>query len=247
MFTDPNATNYQHRFYRAIMMQTAGPIINSTASIVGTQALQSEGTNSSATSLSLPTAGQLYVYGVATGGANTMNPIASGQTIRLTNADGYASAQLAVSTNNSDSFTTGTSYHVFGGLGVSNVVYVQGFYGVNLGPGPNLQASVQFTLNAPAMVAVIGMGSSQTTMSFSGLDNPIIDVPAQNGTSGTEALSIEHEYVETGTYTIQETTADGISGQDPNHEVDLMGVLIFSASSNAATSSNAAIPLPVGF
>jgi hypothetical protein len=72
-------------------------------------------------------------------------------------------------------------------------------------------------------------------------------VPVQTDVSGTEALIIAHQYLTAGTYTIQETTGDGPPIQDPNHEVDLIGVLIFSSSPNAATSSNPQIPLPPGF
>jgi hypothetical protein len=236
--SDLSVTNSKYRFYRVLLSSSA---------IVAAQALQSYGTGSAATSMSLPAGGQLYVYGVATGGATALGAFANGQTIQITNADGIISAQLAATTNSSNNYTTSTSYHVLGGVGASGFNYAQGFYGVNLGPGPNLNASVQFTLTVPAMIAVIGMGSSQTELTLSGVGNPTIDVPVQTDVSGTEALIIAHQYLTAGTYTIQETTGDGPPIQDPNHEVDLIGVLIFSSSPNAATSSNPQIPLPPGF
>lgn len=210
--------------------------------IVGARAYQSFGNPSSATSLSLPSGCQLYVYGMATGGAAPSNPIANGQTIELKDANGNISVTLATSTSHTNNLPTGTAYHVFGGFGVSGFNFAQGFYGTNPGPGLNLQASVQFTLSAPALVVVIGLGSSQGTLSFSGLDNPTVDVPSPSSDSGTEDLSIEHEYLEVGTYTLQETTGP-TPGSSPANEVDLIGVLVFSDQPNVAVSNNPQIPI----
>jgi hypothetical protein len=99
-----------------------------------------------------------------------MSAFANGQTVQITNGAENVSAELAVTANSNNSYTTDTAYDAFGGFGVSGFNFAQGFYGVNPGPGPNLQASVQFTLSAPALVVVVGMGSSQATFSFSGLD-----------------------------------------------------------------------------
>jgi hypothetical protein len=215
------------------------------SAIVGAQGINWWfGNTPSTPSLSLASGGELYVYGATTGGAYPMTAFANGQTIQITNANGNVSAELAVTANNNNSYTTGTSYDAFGGFGVSGFNFAQGFYGVNPGPGPNLQASVQFTLSAPALVVVMGMGSSQATLSFSGLNNPTIDVSEVSGIY-EPALGIEHEYLQAGTYTIQETTGDGTSYyQTPQNEVDLIGILIFSTSTNVATSSYPQIPLP---
>src|SRR5208282_1301347 len=129
------------------------------------------------------------------------------------------------------------------GFGASSFRYAKGFYGANPGPGPNLQASVTFTLTAPAMVAVIGVGSSQTILTFSGVDPLTIDLPSPNGASGTEALSIAHTYLGPGTYVINETTGDGAPIQNPNDEADLLGVLIFSDTPSVAKSDSPEIPL----
>jgi hypothetical protein len=210
--------------------------------IVGAQAIQSSGDPSAATSLSLPSGCQLYVYGVATGGARPMNAFTSGQAIQLKDADGYVAAQIVVTTDTSNSYVTDTSYHVIGGFGASGYRYVQGFYGSNSGPAATF-ASVQFTLAAPAMIAVLGVASSQTALTLSGVDNLVADVPVQMNAPGTEALAIAHTYLAPGTYTIQETTSSGIEGQDPNHQADLIGVLIFSDRPSAAKSDNPQIPL----
>jgi len=197
--------------------------------------------------MSLSSGGQLYVYGATTGGAAPMSAFANGQTIQITNASGNVSAELAVTTSSGNNYSTSTSYDAFGGLGVSGFNYAQGFYGVNPGPGPNLQASVTFTLSAPALVVVTGMGSSQATLSLSGLANPTPDVSEVSGVY-EPALAVEHEYLQAGTYTVQVTTGDGgVYYQAPQHEVDLIGVLIFSTSPNAASSSNPTIPIPAAF
>jgi hypothetical protein len=186
---------------------------------------------------------QLYVYGMTTGGALQSHPFAEGGSVHVEDASGNTSAEISVTTKSSNSFTTDCSYYVIGGFGASDFLYAKGFYGANPGPGPNLQASVRFTLSAPAMVAVIGVGSSQTILTFSGIDPLTIDVPSPNGAAGTEALSIAHTYLGAGTYTIKATTGDGAPIQDPNHEADLLGVLIFSDSPSIAKSDSPEIPL----
>jgi hypothetical protein len=90
------------------------------------------------------------------------------------------------------------------------------------------------------MVALLGMASSQQYLTFSGLPNLVTDVPFNT----TEALSIAHTTLGPGTYTARQTSADTFPGQDPNHMVDLLGVLVFSEQPAAATSSNPPIPMP---
>lgn len=212
--------------------------------IVGAQALQSSGASSAATSLNLPDGCQLYAYGAATGGARPLKAFSNGQTIQVKDASGYVAAQIAVTTDNRNSFQTETSYHVLGGFGVSGFHYFQGFYDTNPGPGAN-SASVEFTLSAPAMVAVLGLASSQTALTLSGVDNLVTDVPVRMNTPGTEALTVAHTYLAPGTYTIQEKSASGIEGQDAANQVDLMAVLVFSDSPSTAKSNNPQIPVSV--
>jgi hypothetical protein len=214
--------------------------------IVGAQGLKFVNSAPRVPSLSLSSGGQLYVYGMATGGAAPSGAFASGQSVQISNPNGNVSAELAATTESSNSYTTGTANDAFGGFGVSGFNFVQGFYGVNPGPGPNLQASVSFTLSAPALVVVMGVGSSQATLHFSGLDNPTIDVLNQTIDGVHEpVLAVEHEYLQGGTYTIQEATGDGTAFyQTPANEVDLLGVYIFSTSPNTASSGNPQIPLP---
>ena len=214
--------------------------------IVGAQGLKFVNNAPRVPSLSLSSGGQLYVYGMPTGGAAPSGAFASGQSVQISNPNGNVSAELAATMESNNSYKTATANDAFGAFGVSGFNFVQGFYGVNPGPGPNLQASVSFTLSAPALVVVMGVGSSQATLNFSGLDNPTIDVLNQTVDGVHEpVLAVEHECLQAGTYTIQETTGDGTAFyQTPANEVDLIGVYIFSTSPNAASSSNPQFPLP---
>ncbi len=210
--------------------------------IVGATVLQGS------TQLELPKGCELYVYGMTTGGAFQSNPFVNGKTISVTNIDGLISAEMSVSTSNINEFTTDTSGYAIGGFSINDVEYIEGFYGANQGPGqgsgPGVEtASVNFTLSTSATVIVIAMASSQQSITFSGINNLYIDVPSPN-TGGTVAISIAHAYLGTGTYTIQENSSATVGGQDPNHQADLIGVLICSNEPSAASSGNPEIPIP---
>jgi hypothetical protein len=219
-----------------IQLLYSGASGSSVPVIVGAQAQQKR------TSLNLPEGCKLYVYGMTTGGGFPSRPFAEGKSVHVENASGNASAEISVTKKNINSFTTDCGYYVIGGFGASDFHHVQGFYGSNPGPAAT-SASVQITLVVPAMISVLGVASSQTALTLSGIDNLVTDVPVQMNTPGTEALTIAHGYVGPGTYTIQENTGSGIDGEDPNHQVDLLGVFVFSDTPNAAQSDNPEIPL----
>jgi hypothetical protein len=193
------------------------------------------------TSLTLPSGSEMYIFGAVNGGSFTTGLLTEGQPVYVTDpVPGFVAAQLAATTVNSNSYTTSTAYNVIAGVGVSGFNYAQGFYGANPGPDAH-SASVQFTLTASAMVVLFGEASSQQYLAFSGLSNLVTDVPYTTSV----ALSIAHAYLGPGTYTAQETSLDTAAGQDPNHMVDLLGALVFSEETNAATSDNPPIPLPL--
>ena len=212
------------------------PPSSTTPVIVGAKVIQG------GTDLSLPPGCQLYVYGMTTGGGSQSIPFAEGQSVHVENAAGLTSAMLAVSPIGRNSFKTGAAFYAIGGLGVSGFRYARGFYGSNPGPAAD-SVSVRFSLTAPAMVAVVGMASSQQAIVFSGLNNLVTDTASANS-GGTVALAIAHAYLEPGEYAIQETTSAVVGGQDPSHQADLIGVLIFSDAASAATSSDPQIPVP---
>src|SRR5208283_5024182 len=143
------------------------------------------------TSLSLPSGSQLYVFGMANGGMLVDGPFANGQTVSVTDAAGVMGAELAATTVNSNSFQSGTTYHVIDGFGVSDFNYAQGFYGAN--PGPSAySASVEFTLTAPSLVVLFGQASSQQYIAFSGIPNLVTAAPYTT----EEALSIAYAYLD---------------------------------------------------
>ena len=104
---------------------------------------------------------------------------------------------------------------------------------------------VSFTLSAPALVVIMGVGSSQATLNFSGLDNPTIDVLNQtiDGVNEPVLSCLNMTVSRAGTYT-KVTTGDGTAFYKPSQQGNLLGVYIFSTSPNAASSSNPQIPLP---
>ena len=77
--------------------------------VVGAQGLKFIENAPGAPGLSLPSGGQLYVYGMATGGAAPSGAFANGQTIQIQNANGNISAELSATTDCSNSFTTSTA------------------------------------------------------------------------------------------------------------------------------------------
>lgn len=195
--------------------------------------------NEGGTQIELPTGCQLYVYGMTTGGRQS-SPFANGQKVSVTDASGAAAAELCVTTERNNGFTTETAYHVIAGFGVSGFRYAQGYYSTNPGPSAN-SVELEFTLVSPALVAVVGTASSQQDLTFSGLPNLVVDVPCTR----SEAMSIGHTYLGPGRYKIQEASRTLSAGQTPSYQADLLGVLVFSGQPSAVTSSNQSIPIPV--
>jgi len=202
--------------------------------IIGAQAKQRE------TSLTLPEQCQLYVFGMATGGLES-SLFTEGQAVFLNALDtGYPGVAITASKVNRNSFTTSCGNYVIGGFGVSGFNYVQGFYATN--PGPSARSvALQFTLTAPAMVAIMGNGGGQTSIALSGYDPLILDASVINELAYA-SLAIAHAYLEPGTYTIQATTSSA-SGSDADREEDLIGVFVFSDRPSTAKSDNPQIPL----
>jgi hypothetical protein len=202
--------------------------------IIGAQAKQRE------TSLTLPERCRLYVYGFATGGLES-SLFTEGQTIALNALDtGYPGVAIAASKSNRNSFTTRCANYVIGGFGVSGFNYVQGFYATN--PGPSARSvALQFTLTAPAMVAIMGNGGDQTSIAFTGCDPLILDASVINELAYA-SLAIAHAYLGPGTYTIRATTISA-SGSDADREEDLIGVFVFSDAPGVAKSDSPVFPL----
>jgi hypothetical protein len=237
-FNDPSASNFNQRFYRATLLPIGSPFG------VGSQVAYASANQYVATNLTLPAGGQLYVYAIGTGGGVQSPAFAEGQSVSITNGANFVTAELAVCTNNENSDASPAFYDSFEGLGVTNFNYAQGFYGYSA-IGSNLSASVQFSLTASAMVVVVAVGGNQTYLTLSGLNGLTYDITPTN-TVNYIPVTIAHTYLGSGTYSIQETTSTD-SGQTPNNSADLIGVLIFSSSPSAASSTNSIIPIPASF
>jgi hypothetical protein len=152
-------------------------------------------------------------------------------------------AQIAVTTINTNSFSSEAAYNVIGGIGVSNFSFVQGFYSANGAAGETSSASVSFSLTAPALVVVIGIGGGQIDESLTGLSDPTIDVAPANTVGVGPPLEIEHQDLGAGNYTVTENTDNSYLNQNAQATGDILGVLIFSNTANNSSSSNSTIPL----
>ena len=178
---------------------------------------------------------------MGTDGTGSSGAFAAGQSVSVSNADGSVSASLATITANADSYTTACRKSAIGGFGISGFSHVQGFYDAVPGPKAN-SASVSFGLKEPAMVVLFGAAGGQQSLTFSGIDGLVNDVPAND----TISLAIAHANLKPGKYTVKQTSFATAAGQDPNHMTDLLGVLIFSNKDSPATSTNPPIPIASG-
>jgi hypothetical protein len=194
------------------------------------------------TSLSLPHGAQIYIYGLSTGGALDASKFQNGAIASVNDRAGHASAELAVTKQPDNQFTTGCAYYAVGGCGVSNYGAVTALYGTNEGPAAN-SASVDFSLNGPTTVVVVGLASSQQAITFDGLANLQTDVPAA-AADGTVAMAIGHADLQAGKYTVRELTSAVAAGQDADHQADLVGVFIFSADASVVSSQSSTITIP---
>jgi hypothetical protein len=213
-----------------------------TASGQGRFALVGATAKQGATSLSLPPGASVYIYGMATGGARDCRRFEDGSVVSVKDGSGYLSAQLAVTSRPENQFSTDCVAYVIGGCGVSNGGSLTALYGANEAPGAS-SASVDFTLDGPATVVVVGLASGQQAISFDGVPDLHIDVPA----NGSEAMAIAHADLAPGKYTIRELTVALLPGQDAINQADLMGVFIFSAGAIDVSSRSSKIAIPENF
>ena len=176
-----------------------------------------------ATSIQLPP-GQMYVYGMVTGGAFPTSPLTTTQGAKVTDAAGQLSAALAWGSNAHNDYTTDTAYHVIGGVSVSGSWDAFNFFlGSNEQSGAS-SAAAGFVVPGDSLVVIIGLGSSQQFITLQGV--PGLQTDAMSSGPGTEAMIIAHAYLPRGNYTVTELTS-AVDGQDPMHMADLVGVFVF--------------------
>jgi hypothetical protein len=185
------------------------------------------------TSIELPS-GQMYLYGMATGGGAATSEFAAGQYAKVLNTAGLLSAALAYGTNGKNSYSTQTAYHDIGGVSVAGswkdfVAY----YGSNHQTGAH-DASVSFQTNEDSLVVVLGLASSQQFVSVEGLPNLQVDASRTGG-----GIVIAHANVGPGSYNVVEHSKVLAAGQDPAHMADLVGVFVFSGKQENKVSTPA--------
>jgi len=187
------------------------------------------------TSLELPP-GQMYLFGMSTGGGAPSSQFTAGQYADAKNAAGLLSDALAYGTNNQNSYSTQTAYHDIGGVSVAGSwEHFVAYYGANHQSGAH-DASVSFQTNEDSLVVVLGLASSQQFVSVEGIPNLQVDASRTGG-----GIVIAHANVKAGSYNVVEHSKVLAAGQDPAHMADLVGVFVFggkgSSGSAAATAA----------
>jgi len=180
------------------------------------------------TNLNLDPGAQLYVYGLVTGGGHPTGSFSNGPYASVTDAAGYLVAALALTTSNTNSFTTQTSYYDIGGVSVSGFSKYSASYGVNAAPGATGASDTFAIVSSGSLVVVFGLGGGEQCLTISGLPGFSIDATDNQASGLPPVITIGHVYLDPGTYTVTEQTQQCAAGQDPNHAGDLIGVIVFT-------------------
>ncbi|MGA8073361.1 MAG: BON domain-containing protein [Candidatus Acidiferrales bacterium] len=174
------------------------------------------------TSLRLPP-GNMYLYGLVTGGEFPTSPFISGPYAQTINAAGQLSAALAYGTNNENSYSTQTAHHLIGGASVSGTWSdFEAFYGSN-GRANAYIVAATFTVKSNALVVVIASAGAHGKASIQGVPGLQIDAASRGNAL---PMLIGHAYLGPGQYVASETSSAD-SGQHPKHMADLIGVFVF--------------------
>jgi uncharacterized protein (TIGR03437 family) len=183
-----------------------------------------------ATSIQLPPA-SMYLYGMVTGGRSASSPFANGQYAQAVDAAGHLAAAFAYGANGQNSYTTSTEYYNIMGVAVSGSwTRFNAYYASNTSSGA-ASTSVSFTVGSDSVVVVLGLASSQQSISVGGIPGLQTDA-VESGASANLGMVVAHVQLAPGTYTVTEQSAALAAGQDPDHMVDLMGVFVFGSSSS---------------
>jgi hypothetical protein len=186
------------------------------------------------TSLELPS-GQMYLYGMTTGGGAPSSQFTAGQYADAKNAAGLLSDALAYGTSSQNSYGTQTAYHDIGGVSVTGSwEHFAAYYGANHQSGAH-DSSVSFQTDEDSLVVVLGLASSQQFVSVEGIPNLQVDASRTGG-----GIVIAHANVKRGSYNVVEHSKVLAAGQDPAHMADLVGVFVFGGKQRnemLATSS----------
>jgi hypothetical protein len=177
------------------------------------------------TALQLPSGSGIYIFGYGTGGAYPASTFQYGQYASVRNANNNAVASLAITPNNTDAFTTSTTYQVIGGAGVSGYSSYSSFYGSNSAPDASA-ASCPFQVKAQnSLIVIVAIAGGEQSLQLAGI--PGLHIDASYPGSPNEALVIAHTSLPTGSYTVTEQTSQSAAGQTPQNAGDLIGVFVF--------------------
>jgi len=167
--------------------------------------------------------GQMYIYGMVTGGAFPSSPFAVGNYAQATNAAGQLCAALAYGSESQNSYTTQTGAHVIGGVSVSGTWDdLRAYYGSNPRAGASIVAA-PFVVREDSLVVVIASAASEKQLTLYGVEGLQIDA---SSSGGVLPMVIGHAYLPAGNYTASETSS-AVGGQDAEHMADLIGVFVF--------------------
>ena len=188
------------------------------------------------TDLQLPSGGQLYLYGFATGGDSSSTPFTNGQYVSVTNSNGNLVADLAATTSDSNSYTTQASDYSIAAVSVSGYSSYAGSYVSDSSPG-SPGVTDHFTVSTPgSLVVVIALGGDEQCLNVTGLPGFTVDI-SNAGTAGQpSAVTIGHAYLNANTYVVTEQTQQCGANQDPSNVGDLIGVFIFQPEQTPSPS-----------
>jgi hypothetical protein len=187
-------------------------------------------------SLTLPSGHALYIYGYATGGASQSNMFSSGQYASVVNSAGNTVASLALTTSNTNSFTTGTSYYTIGGIDADGFSTYTASYSSNNTAGA-ASATDNFRVDAPgSLVVVFAIGGAEQCVAITSSLTFTVDATNSNSAGLPVAMVIAHGLAEQGNWSVTEHSQQCATGQNPNNAGDLIGVVVLVPST--ATTSN---------
>jgi hypothetical protein len=189
-----------------------------------------------ATSISLTSGAQTYIYGQVTGGARPCSALANGSGDTVDDTNGYLCVGLAVTDQPSNSFTFNNgNFYAISGVGVSGFTNMQALYAQNVISAPGnvdsgtFPTSLDFTLTEPALVVAMALGSGQEGLAFQGPSELVTDY-ATTGISVETPLAagIAHAYLDPGSYTIEADASVTAPQMTLDNMADLLGVYVFT-------------------
>ena len=221
----------------ALVVGTAGAAQTAQASTISAIDYGSI-TASKGDSLTLTSGGTAYVWGWANGGAPKASGLTDGTTVNVLNGSGDPVAGLAVSAQDSNTYTPNASAGVLVGAGVKGYGYLRAFYNTN---ASSSDTTLGLSLSDPnALIVAIAMGGNSGAVGLKVNGNAVptsVDATSNGYASGRLWMNSPGA----GNYSF-----DLINGSVATKGANALGVFVFSNSTNAAslTSGSAYPTLP---